>query len=145
MSTILITTDKIEKNNEVIETGLKLAQKLNASVELLTIFDRSFLISEPLSGMTFDTQWEEQFRLSETIITSVKNDHPGLNIELVSTIGIPKEVIISEIEKIKPAFVVMGIQGRSALKQFVIGGTAEYVIKHSTVPVIVVPYNKEKH
>jgi nucleotide-binding universal stress UspA family protein len=40
---------------------------------------------------------------------------------------------------------VMGTHGRTGLDHLLIGSTAEFVIRHSPVPVLVVPYKRSKH
>jgi len=53
--------------------------------------------------------------------------------------GIPYKVILSTANTEKADLIVIGSQGRSATMEFLLGSTAINVLRHSTIPVMVVP------
>jgi nucleotide-binding universal stress UspA family protein len=144
MEKIIIAVDLNEQTEEVVALGIRLAKRLNASIELLTVVDKSldFTVS---TDFNFDNQWEARLYVAKKELTAIKNQHPELFIDVVTFIGLPKDDIIKQIEETKADFIIIGTHGRSAFAQFVVGGTAEYVVRHSTKPVIVVPYTKTEH
>ncbi|KAJ1850840.1 hypothetical protein LPJ57_005024, partial [Coemansia sp. RSA 486] len=38
-----------------------------------------------------------------------------------------------------PTMIVMGTHGRGSVKRFLMGSVAEYVLHHSSIPVVIVP------
>jgi nucleotide-binding universal stress UspA family protein len=144
MEKIIIAVDLNEQTEEVVALGMRLAKQLQASVELLTVIDHSldFTVS---TEFHFDNQWEARLHIAKTELSKLKAQYPDVLTEVVSFIGLPKEDIVKEISDKQASFVVIGTHGRSAFVQFVLGGTAEYVVRHSTVPVLVVPYTKTAH
>ena len=144
MEKIVIAVDLNEQTNEVVEFGVGLAKRLNASVQLLTVIDRS-LDFTVATEYNFDNQWEARLFYAKKELTKIKDQYPQSEIDVVSFIGLPKEDIIKQTEETKADFIVIGTHGRSGFTQFIIGGTAEYVVRHSTKPVIVVPYTKTEH
>jgi len=52
-----------------------------------------------------------------------------------STVG---DIILEEARAADADLIVMGTHGRSALKRFFLGGTADHVVRHATCPVVTV-------
>ncbi|HTA60851.1 MAG TPA: universal stress protein, partial [Bacteroidia bacterium] len=139
MEKIIIAVDLNEQTHEVVALGIRLAKQLNASVELLTVIDQS-LDFTVTTEFNFDNRWEARLFVAKTELTKIKNQHPEMFIDVVTFIGSPKDDIIKQSVEKQASFIVIGTHGRSAFVQFVLGGTAEFVVRHSTVPVIVLPY-----
>lgn len=144
MEKIIIAVDLNKQTEEVVALGIRLAKRLKASVELLTVIDRS-LDFTVATEYNFDNQWEARLFLAKKELTEIKDKYPELEINVVSFIGLPKEDIVKQIENTHADFIVIGTHGRSGFTQFIVGGTTEYVVRHSTKPVIVVPYTKTEH
>lgn len=53
--------------------------------------------------------------------------------------GFPKIEIINTAKEWGADLIVMGTHGRTGLLHLLMGSVAEYVIKHSAIPVMVVP------
>jgi nucleotide-binding universal stress UspA family protein len=53
--------------------------------------------------------------------------------------GIPEEEIINIARQWEADLIVMGTHGRSAIGRILSGSTAEYVIRHATIPVLITP------
>ncbi|MDX1477686.1 MAG: universal stress protein [Saprospiraceae bacterium] len=47
--------------------------------------------------------------------------------------------VMEEADKLKADLIVLGSHGRSMLYELLVGSVCEYLLKHSTVPLIVVP------
>jgi nucleotide-binding universal stress UspA family protein len=144
MEKIIIAVDLNEQTEEVVALGMRLARQLHASIELLTVIDHSldFTVS---TEFQFDNQWEARLYIAKTELGKIKEQYPDVPTEVVSFIGLPKEDIIKEINNKQASFIVIGTHGRSAFVQFVMGGTAEYIVRHATIPVVVLPYTKTEH
>jgi nucleotide-binding universal stress UspA family protein len=53
--------------------------------------------------------------------------------------GAPQTAIVEAAVELHADLIVMGTQGRSGLPRILLGSVAEYVVRHSAVPVLTVP------
>ncbi|KAJ2617981.1 hypothetical protein H4S08_000061 [Coemansia sp. RSA 1365] len=63
----------------------------------------------------------------------------GFVVKGICLIGNPKEVLVASSNVKKPTMIIMGTHGRGSVKRFLMGSVAEYVLHHSTIPVLIVP------
>lgn len=145
MNKLIITTDLSKDRDRIIETGLDFARKLQAGVDLLTIVNTNLDYIPADIGINFADQWEARKYIAEQTLQEVKDRHPDMSINVVVLIGDPREDIIDYAIEQKAAVIVMGTVGRTGLSHVVMGSTAEYIIRHSPVPVLVVPVQNEPH
>ncbi|KAJ1797079.1 hypothetical protein LPJ59_003356 [Coemansia sp. RSA 2399] len=68
----------------------------------------------------------------------------GFVVKGVCLIGNPKEVIVASSNIKKPTMIIMGTHGRGTVKRYLMGSVAEYVLHHSTIPVLIVPNGMPK-
>lgn len=59
--------------------------------------------------------------------------------ETLHRLGNPSDEILNEIQQWHPDLVVVGTFGTSGFTKMIIGSVSEYLVKHSHVPVLVVP------
>jgi nucleotide-binding universal stress UspA family protein len=64
---------------------------------------------------------------------------------MIVFVGDPKDSIIERAIEIKASMIVLGTHGRTGLSHLLMGSTAEYVIRHSPIPVLVIPINNYPH
>ena len=145
MNHILIALDFSEFSPEVEKVGFSLAQKINANVSLVTIINK-FIDYVPLdTGQVFEDQWEGRKQIALKSLEEVKNKHQEVPTEIISFIGDPKEDIIELSIQKHSTFIVMGTHGRTGMSHLMTGSTAEYIIRHSVIPIIVVPLLRKRH
>ncbi|XVJ66356.1 MAG: universal stress protein [Lacibacter sp.] len=145
MNKILITTDLSKEKDVIINAGLVLAKNLIAEVELVVIINKNIDYIPADIGMNFSNQWDARKDMAERAMEEIKDNHPELNIKVVVFIGDPKEDIIEYAIESKASIIVIGTHGRTGLSHMVLGSTAEYIIRHSPIPVLVIPMNKYLH
>ncbi len=145
MNHILMALDFSEFSPEVEKVGYALAKKINASVTLVTIINKLIDYVPLDTGQVFENQWEARKDIALKALKEVEERHQDITTEIVSFIGDPKEDIIELSIQKHTTFIVMGTHGRTGMKHLVTGSTAEYIIRHSVVPIIVVPINKQRH
>ena len=73
----------------------------------------------------------------ETLARSLRED--GLGIETHVRVGPPGPVLVDAAARWHASLVVMSTHGRSGLDRVLHGSVAEYVVRHSPVPVMLVP------
>jgi nucleotide-binding universal stress UspA family protein len=66
----------------------------------------------------------------------------GLDVETVVLEGVPSEAIIAYARDNGIGLIAMATHGHSGLRQVVMGGTAEYIVKHGGRPVLLVTPGK---
>ena len=141
---IIIAVDLSEANARIIKEAFAFAGQLQAKVSLVSIISMyvDYLHSD-ISLMP--SQWEEiydaQKKHAEKELTKIKEANNSLEIHIHTAIGNPKNDIITYAEETKADYIVMGTHGRTGLSHMMLGSTAEYVVRHSSIPVLIVPKN----
>jgi nucleotide-binding universal stress UspA family protein len=72
-------------------------------------------------------------------IAEVVGEKPAANITTLTIEGIPQYEIRNVARNKKANMIIMGTHGRTGLKHLFMGSVAEYVIRHSAIPVLVIP------
>ena len=145
MSKILITLDLSKSSKDVLAVGLDLAKKLNCGVVLLTIINELVEYVPVDIGVSFTDQWEARLYIAKRELEKIKSEHLELDIEISSYVGDPRKAVIDQSIEMNASYIVIGTHGRTGFSHLVMGSTAEYVIRHSTIPVVVVPYVRSQH
>lgn len=145
MENILIALDFSEYSPEVENRGYALAERLNTSVTLISVISRHTDYTRPDTGEVIMDQPEERLLAAQESLAKIKGAHPEIHTRIICFIGEPKQGIVEAAIQGNPALVVVGTHGRTGLSHLLLGSVAEYVIRHSPIPVLVVPYRTDKH
>src|ERR1019366_5270303 len=124
MNHIIMALDFSEFSPQVEKVGYTLAQKINASVTLVTIINQFIDYVPGDTGQVFENQWEARKDIALRSLKEVEERHPDVPTEIVSFIGDPKEDIIELSLKKHTTFIVMGTHGRTGISHLVTGSTA---------------------
>jgi nucleotide-binding universal stress UspA family protein len=145
MNHLLVALDFSMFSPEVEKVAYTLAKKIDASVTLITIINKFVEYVPADTGQVFMDDWEARQFVANKNLQKVKDAHPDVETEIVSFIGDPKEDIIDLAIQRSTSFIVMGTHGRTGVSHLLMGSTAEYIIRHSCVPIIVVPHRTKRH
>lgn len=63
----------------------------------------------------------------------------GLDVASLLVPGVPAEKIVAEAQRLSTSLIVVGSHGHGALFDLIAGSACQGVIRHSSVPVLVVP------
>lgn len=118
---------------------------MHASVDIFTVIDKVADFTEPNIGRTFTRAFEEKSSQYSLHLEELKDDNQDLDITPHTLVGDATDILLKESIKLQPGMLVIGTHGRTGLGHIVMGSTAEYLVRHATVPVLVVPYTKEVH
>jgi len=137
---ILIANDGSENARRAISHGMDVARISGAEVyAVYVVSDEHAKVSGKVMG------WAEPFEeyltdRGELATADVEKSAKGseVRVEKVLLKGSPAEQILDYAEKNDIDLIVMGTQGLTGIKRFLIGSVAENVIRHSKVPVLVV-------
>lgn len=151
---VLIALDYDSSAQEVAEKGFSLAKTMNAEVVLLhVIADDSYASPveySPIVGfLGFNDQDVMQYtskggikEASNIFLNRIKSHLGDDKIETIVDEGRFSDVILSTAKKIKADVIVMGSHGKGWVEELLIGSVTEKVLKHTKIPLYIVPIRK---
>jgi len=138
-SNILIAVDGSKFSENAVKRGIELAKQLSASVTLLCVIDFLKIVANA-EGEVVNPEVFNIFEDDATLIVNQlakKYSYPKTKKMTVE--GMPTEAILKTAKSLKADLIIMGTHGRKGLSHLFLGSVAEYVIRHSTLPTMVVP------
>ena len=145
---VLIAIDLDDDYLYVIKKGFELAKAMDAKVILTSIVNIYVNYIQP-DVSTSPIQWDEvynaQVEFTTQELNKIKSQNNNLEIEVYIEKGNSKTAIIDKANDENVNYIVMGTHGRTGISQIFMGSTAEYIIRHSTKPILVIPMNTLKH
>jgi nucleotide-binding universal stress UspA family protein len=143
-SNILIAVDGSKCSLNAVKKGVELAKDLSANIILLCVVDVTNMIDSAAVGVIIDKDVEVIYgEEAEKMLDSAMKKYPYEKTTRLAEEGIPKEAINLIAEQNKVDLIVMGTHGRTGLSHFLMGSVAEHVIRHSTIPVMVVTSSED--
>lgn len=135
---ILIAVDDSPAAEKVALKGFQLGQQLNAEIALLSVIDTNFLATD--GGVTpkemADIIKRDSRKSQELIINKVFKDY---KIWPFIEEGKPQEMILQVADEWAANLIVIGTHGKTGLFHLLMGSVAENVVRHSKIPVLIVP------
>jgi len=132
---VLVPTDGSERAADALDRALTLAKRADATVHVLTVVDVATVGGEGYSGVDAlvegaeETVMEAAATAEEAGVDSVEAVEVGSS----ATRGIQSYIDENDID-----LVVMGTQGRTGVKRYLLGSVAERTVRTSPVPVLTV-------
>ncbi|NLN33919.1 MAG: universal stress protein [Flavobacteriaceae bacterium] len=142
---ILVPIDFSDFNKTVIEHAIEHAKLVKGQIYLIHVatLDIGVIVSE--TGFTYLPELEETALNEEAEQMSQLKEEiesQGILCETIVKQGIPADIIVQEAKDLNADLIVIGSLGHNALYNMFIGSVASDVIKHSSVPLLVVPKQK---
>jgi len=96
--------------------------------------------ADPTGGVALaecfdELQEESRIRLEEMLGEARKHE---VEAETLLVEGAPHRTVLEEAERLGVDLIVVGTHGRTGVEHLLLGSTAEKIIRHSPVPVLVV-------
>jgi len=136
VSRILVATDFSAQARNALEWARALASVLGAKLVLLHVID-IFSLAEAGCGMEGGLDPLPLLRQQTgKCMAELKELLPEA--ETVIREASPRPTIVEAARDLNCQLIVMGTHGRSGLAHLVLGSVAEYVVRHSSVPVLTV-------
>ncbi|WP_143307593.1 universal stress protein [Chitinophaga vietnamensis] len=145
MADIMIAVDLSPFSENVVSNGVALAKKMQAPVVLFSVVEIGIGIALPDAGPTVADDIPARMRETEERLTAFKNQYPDMDIRIVVTAGSAKNETLEQAHNGDTSYLVVGTHGRTGLDHMLMGSTAEYIIRHARIPVLVIPYNQAAH
>lgn len=141
---ILLAIDNSSYSMKAARAGFSLAHALKASLGLLYVVNKSREVVNADLGITPEQSQMTLLNEAEKTIEQYIRLYNRVNrIERFTPEGYPEQEIVNIARQWDADLIVMGTHGRSGLGRMLTGSTAEYVIRHATVPVLVTPPRME--
>jgi nucleotide-binding universal stress UspA family protein len=146
ISKILVPMDGSKVSQKAAKYAVELAKQTGASLTLLSVIDKRFLIEQAVSASASPTHLKESIEdylkqsaqsATDAIAKLCKRNH--IQYRAAIRTGHPVEEIVNESARSKADLIVMGSHGKSALKAAVLGSVTYGVIhKDTKIPVLIV-------
>lgn len=138
-SNILIAIDGSKFSENAAKRGIELAQELSASVTLLCVVDMASIVGSFEGGSIDPKVFTIYAEEAKKAVDHIARKFPYKNTTKLTVEGAPTEVIWKTARSKKADLIIMGTHGRRGLSHLFMGSVAEYVVRHSKIPVMVVP------
>ncbi|HWA33520.1 MAG TPA: universal stress protein [Cyclobacteriaceae bacterium] len=136
---ILIAVDSSEYSMEAAKKGLELAHRLNANAALIYVIDSAKAMGNVDANiMPSEALLVLKKEAEETLDQLVKMFN-GKEVVKFMPEGNPAEDIVRTSKTWEADLLVVGTHGRTGLKHLLVGSVAEHLMRHSGIPVMVVP------
>jgi nucleotide-binding universal stress UspA family protein len=142
---ILVPVDYSDHSLSALGYAAELAQRFGGKLDIVHVWDRPTYISDAvLVG-----HGQSQRPLGEMIRENAQRDMQSFLAKLKLPEGVlggerllsgdPAGALLKEIEKEKYDLVVMGTHGRAGFAHLLLGSVTEKLVRHSPIPVLIVP------
>ncbi|WP_222983475.1 universal stress protein [Flagellimonas meishanensis] len=149
METLVCAIDYSQNSVAALKMAQVLGRQLGMRLMALHVFDMDLTFANPLST-AYAKKEKEAFAKQGKTLKEFCATHLGLgqnleNVELkIKEHAIVREGIAEVITEYNASLLVMGLQGKSALKEVFIGSNTKDMVMRSTCPVLAVPPHWEK-
>jgi len=138
---ILFPTDFSEGSDEVFSYVLSMAQKFNASIDIIhVIHEFADITGFYVPHISYDVLEKEMEEAAFNNMKSFceKNIASGINYKIYTRKGTPFIEIIKAAREMTSDLIIMGTHGRTGIDHVLFGSTAEKVVRKSPVSVLTV-------
>lgn len=139
---ILVPVDGSETAQRALREATQLARSLSSRIRVIHIVNSTPLIVKGAPGV-IEELLTQMRSTGESIIHEAKTAVRAVGIEvddrLIEAPGERAgEFVVSEANDWPADLIVCGTHGRRGLRRLLMGGDAEYIVHHSSVPVLLV-------
>ncbi len=146
MPTFVVPVDFSEKAHKMLNIAINHATQHKAKVVLVHAFEPGIQLGsiytdgalDPIRDLQAELQMDEAVELTTEWAAPFRE--AGLEVVPVAKEGRPGHVIVDVAKEYNADIIVIGRAGRGALGEFFFGSTADHVVRHAPMPVLVVPY-----
>lgn len=137
---ILIAVDDSAYAMKAARAGFGIAQPLNAAVGIVYVIDKNKEVVSADLGITAEESKTLLLKEADkTIQQYIDLYNNNLQVYRFTPEGIPEKEILNLAAEWEADLIVIGTHSRSGLDRILTGSTAEYVIRHAHIPVLVTP------
>jgi nucleotide-binding universal stress UspA family protein len=137
---ILIAIDDGPPAEKIASVGFNLAKKMKAEIAVISVVDTTILMPDDgSSSAELANMIKNEYRESQQML--VDKVFKGYKVWLFVENGNPYEVILKVALEWEADVIVLGTHGRTGLSHLLMGSVAEKVVRHSSIPLFILPNN----
>ena len=146
---ILLPTDGSKNSEKAIEHALRIAELEDSEIIILNVVDSVYLTGLPEEDLITKSELileEESQKIINHVKSMIENmeEEKGFKIDHVKLTprteeGNAADVILKLSEKEDVDLIVIASSGKHMLDRFLLGSVTEKTVRHSTVPILVIP------
>lgn len=137
---ILISVDDSAYSIEAIKRGVELAKISNAEIGLIHVIDESQTVGNIDAGISPSDALVILEKDSDKFMQGFRDLYfHNMQIQQFTPVGKPVKEIIKTAERWNADLIITGTHRTSGWKRLIIGSISEEIIRHSKIPVMVVP------
>ena len=139
---ILVPIDFSDCSMKGLAYAKGLAKRLDASLVLInSVHVQYYVTSDEYARYDLPLLMQEAEKASREQMHDLvqKADWEGIKVEASLQIGHPGDQICVQAKNLRADLIVTSTHGTTGLKHVLLGSTAEYVVRHALIPVLVVP------
>ena len=146
---ILLPTDGSKNSEKAIEHALRIAELEDSEIIILNVVDSVYLTGLPEEDLITKSELileEESLKIINHVKSIIENmeEEKGFKIDHVKLTprteeGNAADVILKLSEKEDVDLIVIASSGKHMLDRFLLGSVTEKTVRHSTVPILVIP------
>ena len=146
---IMIATDGSDASRHAANLGISLAKHSAGVVIAVYVVDMQRIVHLPgyttLHGPK-ESLLDAMLKEGEEAVAHIgeKAEEEGISFNKVILKGNPSDELLRYSKELGVDILVMGSIGRTGISKFLLGSVAEKVVRHSEVPVVVVPYSPKR-
>ncbi len=142
-SKILVPIDGSEPSKLALDEAIKLAHVLHASIRLLHVVDVWSLLTCEATAASYDTLIDVMHRDGARLLQDAAATISPMVIKVdTNLVEAPDaqigECIIRKARECGADLIICGTHGRRGVRRLLMGSDAEYIVRHSPVPVLLV-------
>lgn len=140
---ILVPIDGSETAGLGLHEAIQLARTLNARIRVMHVVNKTPFIAAGATPVVIEELISQLRSNGESIvheaITAARAAGVEVDSRLIEALGDRAgEIILSEARDWPAHLIVCGTHGRRGLKRILMGSDAEYIVRHSPVPVMLI-------
>lgn len=140
---LLIAVDSSPFSLKASAAGFELARSLRAEVALVYVIDSVLEMGNIDGGIFPDQARESEREAGRTLLQQLRQDAGSdLAVRDIMPEGNPRETLIETALNWEADLIVIGSHDRNGFQQLLSGSMTNYVLRHSPIPVLVVPTHK---
>lgn len=147
---ILVATDLSEKSDFAVSRAIEIAEKTKANLTILHVVQKMYLdnildntLKKILPYSLWITTEEYKEQLMQEKFSSLSKKNINIKCAFIST-GKPPIKILQYAKKNKADLLIIGAHGKYSIRDTFVGTTAEYIVKKTKCPVLIVKTSPNK-
>lgn len=135
---VLAAVDERANAKQVVTTGLDLVDRRDSRLQVFHVIEESEAKKQVKERDDYflDTATDDARKTAESIVEAVADDNS--NIDVSGHIGDPKEIILDQINRYDPSYLVVGGRKRSPVGKALLGSVLQEILNSASCPVVTV-------